>query len=782
MTGARFSWRRAVALALVAAVALAASGGVVASAYEGSSLFENIVPANNVHGLQERYPLNRYGLDFHIGNMGVDHPSVHLPGSGGLLNSIVNSAPTGLKAEGVPYYIADVVADGIFFLHRLLSSFVLTILGFVYSLHLIETVIHPVLDAMHRLYVLLGGDLFTSVICLVGVWAVLRVIRGRVASTVAQLGVSVVCILTAMFIITQSWWVIPRVANGVVELSAAMPAAVSGGSGKDAQTAMINGLFKLQVREPWKVLNFGGTVLCTDEHYKPVAPMSSQCVDSHKINTDKYADLWLMAGGPNGKERNLLFSAVKDGKKPNQDEIENVDLPPDASKALADLQLSYADKPSVDVQQQEMAVERLGVAILVFIAGMGINLLIGGCAIMMITSAVQVLLELLWSSAMLLIGAVPNAGHRVFRDWISRIAFGLAKPLVYSLLLSALIAINMSLTDAASSLNWLVSEALVTLFAWGIFLKRHELYRRFITAIGGGVGQHDKGFRQHAQDIYWGSRAARPVVSLATAAAGGVVGGGERVGRGGTRLGRHTRDGANAYTAGAFTSEQMVTAGTVRDAAMRDLERGHTRNVERVRQEKARRAREEQLRQRQAERAKMTPDQRLDAIGKNGDPIASPQQEKRDREELARLEKRAMPAAEYKGLQESVGRVEQHERDTGSRFSTDEISAQVARCRQAAQATEDPAAVAERARQWATKGHDLVFGDLVIDTSGGEERSRGGKPSRDSAYVNEGIVGDFTAGTVNVGKNASDATTNRGIVGDVNTPARKPSTPPKSKE
>ncbi len=625
-----------VALAL-ALVALAHPGA--GADYQGSSLYDNVAPESQVQGsLADRYPLNRYGLDYHV-TVGVQDEDI----------PVLPDVPSGVDLDGLPALILHALAAFIWDVTRFLLNAVIALFTFAFSLDLLagssstgnQGALTPIADATRDLYDALGQEWLAAAIALVGGWAAWRaLVQREYAGTFSQLALSVGMTLLAMLLITQPQWTIGGASKASNELSLAVLGALNEGDSSSAKTAASNQLFETLIYDPWVVLSFGGTEHCVDANNKPVKPKSAACrtLIDHKR---KYAERWLRAGPPNSKERIAEYNAIREAKAPG---------------GQSGYELSEADKPAVDIQQQAMGGERLGYAVLIFGGSLGAIVLLGGLSIGVILAQVLALLLFAFGPLVMLAAVIPGPGHATFRTWVERLFFAITRKVWYALILAILLAISSALLDASANLGWLMAFGLQCTFYWAVFLYRKEIYNALIRAWPGstGAGEERRDVSGRARDVYYTGKLLAPAAQAAasTARIGLRVGGDVAAGSG-----RAARDGLK--TAGHLVEEEasrgfttrLTEAASLNAAALGELEHEHRRERRRLRQEEGQRSRLVMLERRGVD---LSPN---------------------ERQELTKLQQGRLDEKNYRQLSARVGEVEKRRAADEPPFTEEQVRA-----------------------------------------------------------------------------------------------------------
>jgi hypothetical protein len=510
---------------LAAALVLLAQPAALA----GSDVFGNVSPPSQVpEGLAERYPLGNYALDEHF-------------------DAVEASLTGGVDVSGVPPMIAHFLANAIWQLTSFLADALITLFTFAFSLDLVTGseatggagALEPVGQAIRALYSdVLGEPWLVVAVVVCGLWAMWRaLVQRRYTETAGALGLSLLYLVLALAFVTQPERTIGEATRWTNDMSVAFLSLSREGtlaSEEEAKRAASDQLFSLLVYDPWAVLQFGGREHCVregtgsdDEDPESVAvrPLSpdpdrdaqlaaelergTQVDADGKVcinNRNKYAPHFLRFA-PGSEERNAEYEALNEGdasKLPDED----------PSKESGDYQLGVADKPATDAMEEGGQYQRLLVAIVVFVGELGAFLLLGALSIGVILAQVLLLLLLAFAPVALVLGVIPGRGHDFFRGWLVRIAGFLLRKAAYSLILAVLLAVNAALASATSNLGWLLSFGLQGLFFWAVFLYRHQLTDRLLTATAGAGASRQEGAARLAS-LYYGSQlAARPLRSL----------------------------------------------------------------------------------------------------------------------------------------------------------------------------------------------------------------------------------------------------------------------------
>jgi hypothetical protein len=437
--------------------------------------------------------------------------------------------------------IAFFLANVLWQLTAFLADALITLFTFAFSLDLVNGsqatggagALQPVSAAIHSIYSNVFGQPWLVVaVSVVGIWAMWRaLVQRRYAETAGALAISLVYLVVALAFVAQPERTIGSASEWTNEMSAAFLSISSRGTiggEQQAKQAAADQLFSLLVYEPWTVLEFGGTEHCvedgtgsagSDPVSVAVRPLSSDpardaalsrrlasgtqvradgklCVD----NANKYASHFLRFA-PGSDERDAEYAALDDASL-----LELPSADP-ARSHPASYPIGIPDKPATDAMEQGGQYQRLLLAVVIFAGELGAFLLLGALSLGVILAQVLLLLLLAFAPVALVLGVIPGRGHDFFRGWLARLAAFLLRKAAYSLILAVLLAVNAALAEATSALGWLLSFGLQALFFWAVFLYRHQLTDRLLTATA-GTGHRLEGAAGLA-GLYLGARAAR---------------------------------------------------------------------------------------------------------------------------------------------------------------------------------------------------------------------------------------------------------------------------------
>jgi len=494
---------RGVLIALSIAVGLV----LVIAGTAGADVFSNIGPAQQVSGgLFGQYPLGNYALDSHFSAVSV-------------------GVFSGVDVSGVPPMIAFFLANTIWQLTAFLANCLITVFTWAFSLDLLTGsatggagALAPVSSAVQTVYgSVFGAPWLVLAILLVGLWAMWKaLVQRRYTETASSLGVSLVFLLIALFIVTQPQRTIGTVSGWTNQMSAAFLSLTDQGtldSEQQAKQADADQLFNVLVYQPWVVLEFGGLEHCVTtgtSNSTAVQPLPASTSKELLAGTEvqvggrtcindanKYAAHFLRYA-PASDDRNSEYQALSDG---NSAEVPSSD--PDKTS----YHLGPADKPAAAAAGQGGQYERLLLALVILAGELGAFLLLGVLSVGVVLAQIVVLVLLGFAPVALVIGIFPGRGHLFFAGWLQRLAAFLLRKAIYSLVLAVLLAVSSALIDATSSLGWLLSFLLEAAFFWTVFLYRHQLTGELARATTGHDPRRDPTAK--LASLYFASRLLR---------------------------------------------------------------------------------------------------------------------------------------------------------------------------------------------------------------------------------------------------------------------------------
>jgi hypothetical protein len=494
--------KRRLALLLGLALGLTALAWPAARGqYQGSDLVGNISPESQLTGgLADRYPLSAYSLDYHV-------------------------EPGGNELDSAPPMIAQWAAAQLWSVTSFLVKAIIDLFSWAFSLDLLggdpgrtgDGALAPVGESIASIYQnVIGEAWMVAAIVLAGLWGIWKaLVQRRYTETAGALGVSVLFVLIALFLVNQPERTVGPASEWTNTLSLAFLSGANRGSLDDPEQAKreaADHLFETLVYRPWVVLEFGGLRHCVDtdrldsEGYpRPVGPHDPArdvCRDHLRPSHDGhggYAPRFLRQ--PAGSdERRAEYEALSTGQALAE------------GRQFDGYRVDKADSPAVDVQQPDGAYQRLTLAVIVFLGALGAVALLGFLALAVILAQVVALVLLGFAPVALVIGIFPGAGHEFFRRWLIKLATAIFIKALYSLVIAIVVAVSAALATATASLGFLFAFGLQTTFFWAIFLYRKEITARLVAATT-GAAHHERPSRMTV--VERGAHiAAQPVTAL----------------------------------------------------------------------------------------------------------------------------------------------------------------------------------------------------------------------------------------------------------------------------
>ena len=445
-----------VALALV----LLISSASIAHAQVGAGAFENIAPEGAITGEEvDRYPADRYSLD-HFVDVGIT------------------------DLDGIPALVAHTLAGLVWALTRFLVMSVISLVTSAFGFNLIagsdgrEGAIEPVADAITSLRAeVIGDEWMVVAILAAGLWAMGNaLLRQRHSETLGRLATSAVLVTVAFAFVAEDQWVVRTVSTGVSDLAkSALGIAAAGdpGNGGQASEDVSNGLFEVLVVRPYAVLEFGGTEHCTTTDAEPV-PCDDPAVERRIDHLpERFATTSPGSTVPGQGAYLDYFLATEPGSDERADEYEILkgeEAPNEGGRVVDD-----HDEPAVALMEEGGAAERAGMAMFVLVAELGAIILVGLLALGVIVTQAIALLLLAFAPLFLLAALVPDAGHRLFMGWLRKLGWALVAEALLALALAVLLAVSAALSEATSSLGFLLAFGLQAAFFWLVLLNRNRL-------------------------------------------------------------------------------------------------------------------------------------------------------------------------------------------------------------------------------------------------------------------------------------------------------------------
>ncbi|MBA2765237.1 MAG: hypothetical protein H0U42_11210, partial [Thermoleophilaceae bacterium] len=471
------------------------------------SITENISPAPRISNGRyfNRYPLSHYALDYHVEAVSADI------GFGGV----------DVDASGTPALIAQFIAAQIWDVTRFMVNTVIELFTWAFSLDLLngskatggEGALAPVADAIAALQAnVLGRVWLTAAIIAAGLWGIWKaIVQRRYGESAAGLGLSVLFILIALFLVNQPQRTIGQASGWINDLSVALLAGTSQGTLANpsaAKTKIADELHRTLIHDPWVVLNFGGLEHCS----------GGKCTDNRP-----YARRYL-AHPPNSPERSAEFDRLA-GSAQTLDPTASL-MPPNPLKALDAVKKAVAPEPegedpaAVAIQQRDGAFERVTVTLVIFIGDLGAVILIGFLSLAVLLAQVLALFLLAFAPLALIVGVFPGRGHELFRSWLSKLATALCIKALYSLIIAVVLMVSSALVASTASLGFLLSFGLQTTFLWAVFIYRRQISAQLIAASSGRRHEAPPISRPSTQPVgrtaRTVSRVVRPIAAAGT--------------------------------------------------------------------------------------------------------------------------------------------------------------------------------------------------------------------------------------------------------------------------
>ncbi len=504
--------RRPLTLLLVLTIGLVLLAGPAAFA---GDVYSNIGPAPQLPpgGLVGRYPIANYQLDQYFPTISV-----------GFTN--------GVDTSGVAPMIAYFGAQVIWMITAFLANAVITLFAFAFNLDLLNGngtpgsgALAPISTAIHNLYSsTFGAPWLVAAVVLAGCWAMWKaLIQRRYTETAGALTASLLYCVLAIGIVTQPERTIAPASQLSNQLSTALLSLGtqdSIGNEQQAKSAASNQLFQLLVLNPWTVLEFGGLESCTTTrdgktHSVAVRPLSANPAEDAQLAAQLESATEVHTEGKTCiNDRNkyaphfLPYAFQSPGRNSEHEALEHgtdKDLPEsDPAKRNGTYPLGAADEPAAEAMGKGGQYQRLLLSILILAGELGAFCLLGALALGVILAQILLLMVLLLAPFALVIAVFPGRGHAFFRAWIGKLAGYLARKVVYSLILTVILAVCQALDDATSNLGWLLAFTLQAAFLWAVFLQRNKLAGDLLAATAGPqAAQNETG---KLQTLYYATR------------------------------------------------------------------------------------------------------------------------------------------------------------------------------------------------------------------------------------------------------------------------------------
>jgi hypothetical protein len=481
-------------------------------------VYSNIGPAPQLPpgGWVGRYPVEHYSLDQYFPAISVGFTS-------------------GVDASGVAPMIAYFGAQVLWLITSFLANGVILLFAFAFNLNLLtgngtpgSGALTPVSAAIHNLYTnTFGTPWLIAAVVLAGCWAMWKaLVQRRYTETAGALAVSLLYCVLAIGIVTQPERTITPASQLSNQLSTALLSLGTQGTignEQQAKTAASNQIFELLVLNPWTVLEFGGMESCTTTHggkthSVAVRPLSANPTRDAQLAAQLESATEVHAEGKtcvNDRDKYaphfLAYPFQSPGRNSEHEALENgtdEDLPEsDPAKRNGTYPLGPADEPAAEAMGKGGQYQRLLLAVLILAGEIGAFCLLGALALGVILAQILLLMVLAFAPVALLIAIFPGRGHAFFRAWIAKLAGYLARKVVYSLILTVVLAVCQALDDATSNLGWLLAFALQAAFLWAVFLQRNKLAGDLLAVAAGPQAGREGASR--LQTVYYTTRLAR---------------------------------------------------------------------------------------------------------------------------------------------------------------------------------------------------------------------------------------------------------------------------------
>jgi hypothetical protein len=447
--------------------------------------------------LTRAYPPAHYKLDINVGDPGALDVERHLE------------------------KMFHLAAAAVWNFTTLLMLGMISVFMWAFSFGVLERGLAGVGEASEMLYRdVVGREWLIVAILLAGLWGIWKaLVQRRYVESAGAMTLSVCFAVAALFFvyrpvttITQASYYGDQMSNAFLSVASVGPEPAGGvgprrpGTAGTTKAKLSDRLFKAFVYDPWVVLNFGGLVHCVDArdqptgHTRPERP-GERCVDHRTA----YAPHWLRYS-PYSDERKAEYQALNQGKIPEQpgrlDRLRgradaligeivpssgglfssDEDAVKPAPGQFAGRAVSRVDEPAVDIQQEGAGLDRLALALIVFVGNLGAVLLLGALSLGIVLAQIIALLLVAFAPVALIAAIFPGRGHDFFRAWGRRLIEAVLRKAIYSLVIAVILAILSALFIATTALPWGIAFAFQSAFLWMIFLGRHQIAGRLTGA------------------------------------------------------------------------------------------------------------------------------------------------------------------------------------------------------------------------------------------------------------------------------------------------------------
>lgn len=583
-----------------------------------SDSIDNVAPeslSNSEGTYWQKYPLSRYGLDYHVTGVSFD--------VGGQLNPF--DSGEGVDFSGIPALIAAMIVKVIWYACMYAAYAALALFAFAFDFNLLtgsDNAVNPISGAIQAIDEAIGLEFLAIAITIFGLWAMWRaLVQRRYGEAVGGfVGSGAVLLVALAFTLyaddvigfasdtldstSQKFLAIgsalaPEETGARPEIDAQESAALDADQVDDATVGATDALFKLMVYDSFTVLNFGGLKHCASVGNKlegdeaPISrpPTEQDCPDQNPamgsgsqgfdlISNSYYANRYLSYNQGDSrrccdgdKSEYTAIATGDSGRLPGEGEGTN-ELDPRPIAYPRDL--GEQDAPAVDMQQQPAQFQRLGMVALTAFFVFGGVLLIVGLSIAVIVSQLLFLFVLAFAPIIAVISFIPVHGPEIGLGWIKRLAILAGAKLYYSLLLALVIAVGFALLAAADQFGWLMATGLTGLLFWILFFYRAKL-QALITHGAASAGRFGMAKYAALGAGLWAGRKVLRGAGAGTRMGARTVGAGARVAghgaRGAASTAMHAPSAARAGLASPGRFRDVYQTGRARGLGAGDSAR-----------------------------------------------------------------------------------------------------------------------------------------------------------------------------------------------------------------
>lgn len=425
--------------------------------YRGTDVWGNATAGGP--GATSPHPVGAYGLDYHV--------------DAGLTN-----------LDQFPAQFAQTLAQFVWQITRTLVWLVVTVFGWAMNADFINGP-HGLLVPVTRATQSLEANTFDeswliAAITVAGIWATWKGLgQRRYPEALTGLAMSIVCVLIATTLIARSG---DTIGWATTQVNQASNQVLGGGN------QVTDRLFTTLIERPWALLEFGGLQHCVDWDHRddggfprPVAS-GGTCRDVLHADGRGYGGYarHFLAYQVGSKERDQAYDAMRDG-----------DLGDYASfgRTFPGWNIDKADAPAVDAMQAGGGWDRLALSLLFLLVALGAVLVLGTLALGMLAAQLAVLALLIAAPVLLIVGAIPNFGHRVFLGWSKKLGAAVVIKFVYAIALTCVVTVSSALNDTSSGLGGFWAFAATGAFYWLLFVYRRAIVSTLTS------GHHDNALK-----------------------------------------------------------------------------------------------------------------------------------------------------------------------------------------------------------------------------------------------------------------------------------------------